>query len=41
MGSEESIRLGLAAYKKVKVINALPEIRETVDFIRDENTSLT
>jgi hypothetical protein len=32
-------RLGLAAYKKIKVINASPEIRETVDFIMDENTS--
>lgn len=34
-------RLGLAAYKKIKVINASPEIRETVDFIMDENTSLS
>lgn len=34
-------RLGLAAYKKIKIINASPEIRETVDFIMDENTSLT
>ncbi|HEX8632855.1 MAG TPA: ATP-binding protein [Pyrinomonadaceae bacterium] len=33
-------RFGLAAYKKIKVINAAPEIRETVDFIMDENTSL-
>jgi len=33
-------RFGLAAYKKIKVINASPEIRETVDFIMDENTSL-
>ncbi len=32
--------LGLAAYKKIKIINASPEIRETVDFILDENTSL-
>ena len=32
-------RIGLAAYKKIKVINASPEIRETVDFIMDENTS--
>jgi STAS-like domain of unknown function (DUF4325) len=31
-------RLGMLAYKKVKVINALPEIRETIDFILDENT---
>ena len=33
--------LGLAAYKKIKIINASPEIRETVDYIMDENTSLT
>jgi hypothetical protein len=33
-------RLGLAAYKKIKIVNASPEIRETVDFIMDENTSL-
>lgn len=32
-------RLGLSAYKKIKVINASPEIRETIDFIMDENTS--
>ncbi len=32
-------RLGLVAYKKIKIINASPEIRETVDFIMDENTS--
>ncbi|MCY7376557.1 MAG: STAS-like domain-containing protein, partial [Pyrinomonadaceae bacterium] len=34
-------RLGMAAYKKIKVINASPEIRETIDFILDENTSST
>jgi hypothetical protein len=33
-------RFGLKAYKKIKIINASPEIRETVDFIMDENTSL-
>lgn len=33
-------RLGLAAYKKIKIVNASPEIRETVDFIMDENTSV-
>jgi len=33
-------RLGLAAYKRIKVINARTEIRETIDFIMDENTSL-
>ena len=31
-------KLGMAAYKKIKIINASPEIRETVDFILDENT---
>lgn len=31
-------RLGMSAYKKIKIINASPEIRETVDFILDENT---
>lgn len=31
-------RLGMAAFKKIKVINATPEIRETIDFILDENT---
>jgi hypothetical protein len=34
-------RLGITAYKRIKVINARTEIRETVDFIMDENTSLT
>jgi anti-sigma regulatory factor (Ser/Thr protein kinase) len=32
-------RLGLSAYKKIKVINAVPEIREMIDFIFDRNTS--
>jgi STAS-like domain of unknown function (DUF4325) len=32
-------RLGLLAYKKIKIINAAPEIRETLDFIFDDNTS--
>lgn len=32
-------RLGMAAYKKIKIINASPEIRETIDFILDDNTS--
>lgn len=31
-------RLGMTAYKKIKVINATPEIRETIDFIFDDNT---
>lgn len=35
-----SIRqLGMASYKRIKVINAAPEIRETIDFIMDENTA--
>ncbi|MBF0282898.1 MAG: DUF4325 domain-containing protein [Magnetococcales bacterium] len=32
-------RLGMAAYKKIKILNATPEIRETIDYILDENTS--
>ena len=32
-------RLGLAAYKKIKIINAAPDMRETLDFIFDDNTS--
>ncbi|MGV0107594.1 DUF4325 domain-containing protein [Nostoc sp. DSM 114160] len=31
---------GMAAYKKIKIINAAPEIRETIDFIMDENTEI-
>ncbi|WP_414569521.1 STAS-like domain-containing protein [Nostoc sp. CCY 9925] len=31
---------GMAAYKKIKIINAAPEIRETIDFILDENTNI-
>ncbi|GLO44197.1 hypothetical protein PPUN109347_07590 [Pseudomonas putida] len=30
--------LGMSAYKKIKVVNAAPEIRETIDFILDDNT---
>lgn len=30
--------LGMAAYKKIKIVNASPEIRETIDFILDDNT---
>jgi hypothetical protein len=34
-----SIRhLGIQSYKKMKIVNAAPEIRETIDFIMDENT---
>jgi hypothetical protein len=32
-------QLGMSAYKRIKVINAKIEIRETVDFILDDNTS--
>jgi hypothetical protein len=31
--------MGLRAYKNIKVVNASPEIRETIDFILDENTN--
>lgn len=30
--------LGLKAYKQIKIINATAELRETIDFIMDENT---
>ena len=30
--------LGMQAYKKIKFVNATPEVRETIDFIFDENT---
>lgn len=30
--------LGLTAHKRIKVVNATPEIRETIDFIFDDNT---
>lgn len=33
------VLLGYKAYKHIKIINALPEIRETLDFILDENTN--
>jgi hypothetical protein len=32
------LRLGMAAYKKIRITNASPEIRETIDYILDENT---
>lgn len=32
-------RLGMPAYKQIKVINAEPEIRETIDYILDDNTA--
>ena len=32
-------RLGMDAYKNIKIVNASPEIRETIDFIMDENTA--
>ena len=30
--------LGMAAYKNIKILNATPDIRETIDFILDDNT---
>nr|VFJ91647.1 MAG: protein of unknown function (DUF4325) [Candidatus Kentron sp. LFY] len=30
--------MGMKAYKKIKIIDAATEIRETIDFILDENT---
>lgn len=33
--------LGINAYKMIKIVNAAPVIRETIDFIFDENTSST
>lgn len=30
--------LGLSAFKAIKIVNATPEIRETIDFIFDDNT---
>ena len=32
-------RLGMQAYKLIKVVNSEPEIRETIDYILDDNTS--
>jgi len=29
--------IGIKAYKKMKIVNAQPEIRETIDFILDDN----
>lgn len=31
--------MGMSAYKKIKIVNATSEIRETLDFILDENTN--
>lgn len=30
--------LGLVAYRRIKIVNATPEIRETIDFIFEDNT---
>jgi hypothetical protein len=30
--------LGLSAFKRIKIVNATSEIRETIDFIFDDNT---
>lgn len=32
-------RLGMHSYRRIKVINAKPDIRETIDFIFEDNTS--
>jgi len=31
-------RMGMSAYKRIKVVNAKPDIRETIDFILEDNT---
>lgn len=31
-------QMGMSAYKRIKILNAEPEIRETIDYILDENT---
>ncbi|MFA5552513.1 MAG: ATP-binding protein [Trueperaceae bacterium] len=31
-------RLGIRAYKQIRIVNAVTEIRETIDYILDENT---
>lgn len=32
-------RMGMSAYKRIKITRALPEIRETIDYVLDDNTS--
>lgn len=32
-------QMGMVAFKKIKIVNAEPEIRETIDYILDENTA--
>lgn len=32
-------RYGMKSYKKFKIVNAAPDIRETIDYILDENTA--
>ncbi|MBS1800376.1 MAG: STAS-like domain-containing protein [Acidobacteria bacterium] len=32
-------KIGMVAYKRIKITNATPEIRETIDYIFDENTT--
>lgn len=32
-------RMGLAAYKRIKITRALSDIRETIDYVLDDNTS--
>jgi hypothetical protein len=30
--------IGMSAYKRIKILNAAPDVRETIDFILDDNT---
>lgn len=32
-------RLGMKAYKQIRIVNSEPEIRETIDYILDDNTT--
>jgi len=34
------MRVGIKSFKRIKIINAIPEIRETLDYIFDENTEV-
>jgi hypothetical protein len=31
-------RMGLQAFKKIRIVNAISEIRETIDYVLDDNT---
>lgn len=32
-------RMGIKAYKRIRIVNATPDIRETIDYVLDDNTS--